>query len=272
VAVHRNGVRLTNKIGNISLEPGDTLLLQTRTDFAKTYRHSRDFYLVSSVAGSGAVRHDRALIAAALVVLLVVWLSFAGLIGLPIGFSSPAVAAIAIAGLMVVTRCLPISMARRSIDLQVLFTIAAALGLGRALTHSGAAGTLAELVVDGAGWIQTHAGLTEEWLPWLLLVAVYVFTMIATESITNTAVAAMLFPLVVPLAWNTGSNPRTLVMAITLAASLSFITPIGYQTNLMVMGPGGYRPRDFLRIGLPLAVLVMITALALIPIVWKLEM
>ena len=272
VAVHRNGVRLTNKIGNIVLEPGDTLLLQTRTDFANTYRHSRDFYLVSSVEGSGAVRHDRALIAAALVGLLVVWLSIAGLVGLPVGFGSPAVAAIAIAVLMILTRCLPVSLARSSIDLQVLFTIAAALGLGRALTNSGAAGTLAEMLVGGAEWIQAHAGFEMAYLPLLLLVAVYLFAMIATESITNTAVAAMLFPLVVALAWNTGSNPRALIMAITLAASLSFITPIGYQTNLMVMGPGGYRPRDFLRIGLPLAVIIMLVALALIPVAWPLKM
>jgi len=104
------------------------------------------------------------------------------------------------------------------------------------------------------------------------LIAVYVFTMIATESITNTAVAAMLFPLVVPLAWSAQCDPRPFIMAVTLAASLSFITPIGYQTNLMVMGPGGYRPRDYLRIGLPLALLVMLVALTLIPIVWPLKM
>ncbi|MCH8922760.1 MAG: SLC13 family permease, partial [Planctomycetes bacterium] len=272
VAVHRNGVRLTNKIGNIILEPGDTLLLQTRTDFANTYRHSRDFYLVSSVEGSGAVRHDRALIAAALVGLLVVWLSIARLVGLPAGFSSPAVAAIAVAGLMVVTRCLPLSLARSSIDLQVLFTIAAALGLGRALTKSGAAETIADALVRAAGSAQLQLGLPNELQPYVLLVAIYLFAMLATEMITNTAVAAMLFPLAAAVAWSGEYSPRPFVMAITLAASLSFITPIGYQTNLMVMGPGGYRPRDYLRIGLPLAVLIMLVALTLIPIAWPLKM
>ena len=172
--------------------------------------------------------------------------------------ASPAVAALAIAGLMVVLRCLPLAEARSVIDLQVLITIAAALGLGRALESSGAAQGIARLLVDGVG-----AGN-----PYLLLAVLYFMTVVFTELITNVAVAAMLFPLAVATAAVSGLSPRPFVMAIALAASLSFITPIGYQTNLMVMGPGRYQARDYLRVGLPLAALVAITALALIPRIW----
>ncbi len=87
--------------------------------------------------------------------------------------------------------------------------------------------------------------------------------------LVSLAVAVILFPLAVEVAWNASLSPRPFVMAIALAASLSFVTPIGYQTNLMVMGPGGYRPRDYMKAGLPLALLVMVTALTLIPWAWK---
>jgi len=260
VAVHRNGARLPSKIGDIRLEAGDTLLLQTRSGFACRYRHSADFYLVADVEGSEARRHDRAWLSVLLVAALVGWLSLTswldptGPLG---GLASPAIAAVAIAGLMVVSRCLPISEARASIDLQVLVTIAAALGLGRALSESGAAEAIAQVLVGGVG----HH-------PYLLLIVLYCCTVFFTELITNNAVAAMLFPLGVAMAAAGGFSPRPFVMAIALGASLSFITPIGYQTNLMVMGPGGYHPRDYLRAGWPLAVIVSVTALLLIPRIW----
>jgi di/tricarboxylate transporter len=273
VAVHRNGVRLTNKIGNIVLEPADTLLLQTRNEFVTTYRNSRDFYLVSSVEGDEPRRHDRALLAGVLAVLLVGWLAITSFLGKDFvnadwaqspwvavwqGVSAPEVIAIATAVLMILTRCLRVSDARASIDYQILFIIVGALGLGKALESSGVAHTLAEGVVALVG--ADH--------PWLLLVMLYLITMLLTELITNNAVAAMLFPLAVALAWQGDYNPRPFVMAVALAASLSFITPIGYQTNLMVMGPGGYRPMDYFRAGLPVTIVVTLTALFFIPKMW----
>ncbi len=260
VAVHRNGVRLTNKIGSIVLEPGDTLLLQTRTEFVPRYRNSRDFYLVSSVEGDKPRRHDRALLAGALMLGLIVWLSVTSLWGgleTWSALASPAIATLAVVVIMVATRCLPVSEARGSIDLQVLLTIAAALGLGRALEESGAAAMIAEQLV----WaVQNN--------PLLLLIVVYLIAMIFTEMITNVAVATMLFPIAIAVAWAGDYNPRPFIMAVALAASLSFITPIGYQTNLMVMGPGGYRPSDYLRVGSPVALAVAVTAITLIPWVW----
>ncbi len=260
VAVHRNGVRLTNKIGNIQLEPGDTLLLQTRDEFVSAHRNSRDFYLVSSVEGWQPRLHHKATLAAALAIALILWLvigMWPGLEGLVGNFSSPALAATTIAALMVATGCLRVADARASIDIRIILTIAGALGLGHALLSSGAATMIATAMVDVIG---DH--------PYLLLVAVYILTVLLTEAISNNAVAAMLVPLAIAVAWEGGYNPRPYIMAITLAASLSFMTPIGYQTNLMVMGPGGYRPVDYARCGTPLAIVIGITALILIPRVW----
>ena len=104
--------------------------------------------------------------------------------------------------------------------------------------------------------------------PYLLLIALYLMSMVFTEVITNSAAAAMLFPLAVATASIGGCSPRPFVMAITLAASMSFLSPIGYQTNLMVMGPGGYHPRDYLRVGWPLTVVVAAVSLFLIPRAW----
>jgi di/tricarboxylate transporter len=285
IAAHRNGVRLTNKVGDIQLEPGDTLLLQTRTEFVSTYRNHRDFYLVSSVDGVEPRQHNKAFTAACLAGLLLIWLIAASLWssslagqsnspppsaaanGDPVSdapsssvLTSPAIAALSIVLLMIATRCLTASEARNSLDLSMLLTIGAALGLGRALTESGAADKIAAALVAGVGSS-----------PILLLAVVFLLAVALTETITNNAVAAMLLPLAVAVAWTAGLSPRPFIVAITLAASLSFLTPVGYQTNLMVMGPGGYRPSDYLRCGAPLTLLSFITAMVLIPLFWPFQ-
>jgi di/tricarboxylate transporter len=263
VAVHRNGERLTNKIGDIRLEPGDTLLLQTRHDFQAEYQNSRDFYLISPVEGSEPRRHHKMTLAALLALLLIAWLiatSFLSENDSLAGLASTAVAAITVAGIMIVTRCMRITEARAALDLQTLITIAAALGLGAALEKSGAASDCANALVQ----LVDHVGGG----PYMLLAVVYVMTLVFTEMITNNAVAAMLLPIALNVARASGYSPRPFIIAITLAASLSFVTPIGYQTNLMVMGPGGYRSSDYLRCGLPLAMIVTATALLLIPQIW----
>ena len=260
VAVHRNGVRLTNKIGNIQLEAGDTLLLQTRSEFVSNFRNNLDFYLVSSVEGDEPRRHDRARLAGGLALILIGLLVFISLLTgqVPMGLGIEAAVAMAVALLMVVTRCLRIADARAAIDLQLLLTIVGALAMGRALTVSGAADAVA------GGMVQ----LVGSGNPWTLLIVLYLLTMIFTELITNNAVVAMLFPLAVAVAADSGHHPRPFIIAIALASSLAFITPIGYQTNLMVMGPGGYRPRDYLRSGIPISLLVALTAMVLIPRFW----
>lgn len=260
IAVHRNGVRLTNKIGDIDLEPGDTLLLQTRKDFVAKYRNNREFFLVSEVSGSEPIRHNKIWTSGLLFLGLIVWLVIASLWGggEVHGWASPVAASFTVVVLMILTRCLRTSEMRSSVDLQLVLVIASALGIGAAIHDSGAAEQIALAVT---GMVGTN--------PWILLLVIYLTTVVLTEMISNTAVAAIMFPIALDLAIQSGHDPRPYIIAIAVAASLSFVTPIGYQTNLMVMGPGGYRPVDYLRAGLPLAIAVAVTALLVIPVCWK---
>ncbi len=271
VAVHRNGERLTNKVGNIRLEPGDTLLLQTRNEFVESHRNSRDFYLVSRVGKTTARRHDRALLAGLLFFGLILWLTITSLWPDVVAFgnlTSKSVAAIAVTLAMIVTRCMTSSEARSSIDLQVLLTIGAALGIGEALDVSGAAQWLATTMVDTTAALGIGAG----WKPYVLLAIIYLLSQVFTETVTNVAVASIMIKIAVQVALVGGYDPRPFIIAVTLAASLSFITPIGYQTNLMVMGPGGYHPRDYWRVGWPLSALLTVGALVLIPWIWEFKL
>lgn len=257
VAVHRSGERLTRKIGDIALATGDTLLLQTRNDFVSNYRNSRDFYLVSDVETSTPRLHHKMKLAAGLALLLIALLCFSTWISRNPAWTTICAATVVI--LMVLTRCVTMNDVRNSFDVRLILTIVGALGLGRALQTSGAAESIADSIVNLCNF---H--------PLLLLAAIYVTAVIFTETITNNAVAALLLPIAIAVAWEGHYNPRPFIIAITLAASLSFVTPIGYQTNLMVMGPGGYRPVDFLKCGIPLAIAVGCTALLLIPQIWPL--
>ncbi|MCR9292477.1 MAG: SLC13 family permease [bacterium] len=267
VAVHRNGERLPTKIGDIELTSGDTLLLQTQPGFVKSFRNRPDFYLVSGVEDGDSRRHDKLAPAVVIVLGLIAWLFLMPLFPtllqpiygseLP-GFLTSPTAAIFVAALcVIVTRCLSVSDARSALDLPMLLTIGAAIGVGRGMHDSGAAALLATRIVDLIGDN-----------PYVALVAVFAVTICLTEMVSNVAVAAMMISIAIGVASNLEVNPRPFIMAVTLAASLSFISPIGYQTNLMVMGPGGYRPIDYVRAGLPLSIAVSVVALILIPILW----
>ena len=212
---------------------------------------------MSDVEGSAPRLHHKMKLAAVLALVLIALLCLSTWISRNPSWTTICAASVVV--LMVLTRCLTMSEVRNSIDLQLILTIVAALGLGRALETSGAAKAIADHVVNLVG---LH--------PWLLLIVVYLMAAVFTETITNNAVAAILLPIAIAVAWEGHYNPRPFIIAITLAASLSFVTPIGYQTNLMVMGPGGYRPADFLKCGIPIAILVAVTALLLIPNIWPL--
>ena len=244
VAVHRRGERIRQKIGDIVMREGDVLLLEAAPAFARTFRDSGDFYLLSQVEDSAPTRHERRWWAAAILV---------GVVGLTATGVLPIVVA-ALGGAMgvIALRCLTPAEARSSIDASVLIVIAAALGIAQALQKTGAAAAIAGVLVDVA-----HAlG------PVGVLAAVYIVTMILTELITNNAAAALVFPIAVASAAQVDADPRPFAIAVAVAASLSLATPLGYQTNLMVYGPGGYRFTDFLRIGIPLQLLLALVALA----------
>lgn len=249
IAVARNGERIEKKIGDIELKAGDTLLLETSHSFVSERLNSRDFFLVRQVEGSTPPRHEKTWIAWSIFIGMVVVVAFEWL--------SMLKASMLAAGLMILTRCYPTYKARKSMDLQVLLVIAASLGIGRALESSGAAATIARTFLSIAG---------EN--PWAILAVVYAMTCLLTEVITNNAAAAIMFPFALALAKTLGISFMPFAIAIMFAASASFSTPIGYQTNMMVYGPGGYRFTDFLRIGLPLHVAAATISILIIPRVW----
>jgi di/tricarboxylate transporter len=260
IAVHRNGERLPSKIGDIRLQPGDTLLLQARPNFVSQYRHSRDFYLVANIEGYEPPRHERALAAGLIFLCYVLWLvvgSIPGMESLLPGLGEPAIGAMGAALAMVGLRCISVVQARSALDLQVVITIGSAIGVARALDQTGAARGIAEALVN----------LCAE-QPYLVLAVVYLFASILTEFVTNNAVAVSLFPVVVAAAAKMGIDPRPLIIAVTVGASLSFLSPVGYATNLMVMGPGGYSPRDFLKLGTPLNLICFLIGMIVIPAFW----
>ena len=252
IAVHRGGERIKGRVGDIVLRGGDTLLLQAGPHFTRAHRDNPDFYLVSGIEDSAPVQHDKAMGALALLGLLVLLMAT--------GFIPIVLAAFLVAGLMVVTRCVTVSAARKSLDLQTLVTICAAFGFGQALVNAGCVEAVTNAIITPL----------KGFPPVFLLAGVYLATSIFTEVVTNNAAAALMFPFALGPAMKMGLDPRPFCMAVAFAASASFVTPLGYQTNLMVYGPGGYRFGDFVRVGLPLNIILLTTATLLIPLRWPL--
>lgn len=250
LSVARNGQRLKGKIGDIQLQPGDTLLLEAQKGFLFKFRNSRDFLLISRLENSSSVRHNRAPWAL-LIMTLMILLMISGTLSI-------LQTAIFAAGAMLVSGCLNIEDARRSIDYQVLMVISCAFSLGAAVQKVGLADLIAHQALFAAGGD-----------PWLMLVFVYIATALLTETITNNAAAIVMFPIAMSGATNLEVNAAPFAVAVMIAASASFVTPIGYQTNLMVYGPGGYRFIDYVKLGLPLSLIVASIALWIIPQVWK---
>lgn len=249
IAVARGDRRLPGKLGDVRLEVGDVLLLEASPTFLEQRAQSHEFFLVSNVPGGAVRRPERAWLALGVLVTMVLAATLTPL--------SIVTAALLACIAMIVFCCCTADEARQSIDWSVLIVIGAALGIGKALEQSGAAQAI-------AGGLLTLASGD----PLLSLAAIYLATMLCTEMITNNAAAVLMFS----IAWKTslalGVSPLPFVMAVMIAASASFSTPFGYQTNLMVYGLGGYRMTDYLRFGLPMNLLVFLTAMLIIPQVW----
>ncbi len=250
IAVHRHGAQVSGKIGDIVLRAGDSLLLESDAGFARRHRNSTYFTLVSELPGSAAPRHERAYVAMGILAAMVVSMSLNRVDHL--------VSAAAAAALMIATRCCTAGQARQGIDWPVLLTIGGAFGIARAMEKTGLADAIAANVVAWAGTMG----------PFVLLGSIYLLTLLFTTLITNNAAVALMFPIALGVAEAAGLHLLPVAVAITLAASLEFMTPLGYQTNLMVMGPGGYRWWDYMRFGGPLTLLCAVAAIALIPIMY----
>jgi di/tricarboxylate transporter len=249
VALARQGSGMSDSLGDHVLHAGDVLLLESAPAFLEQFRHSSDFFLVGGVDHAAAREHGRAPVALGLLLMMV--------LSVALGLVDLLPAALLAAAAMIVTRCCSPIQARRAIDERLLLTIAGAVGIGSALAATGVAASVAESVVA------LSAGS-----PWLALVALYVVAVIATELVTNTAAAVLLWPLALGIADDLSVSVLPFALALMVAASASFITPLGYQTNLMVAGPGGYRFTDFIRAGLPVSLVVGTVAVVLIPMLF----
>jgi di/tricarboxylate transporter len=260
MAVHRNGERIKEKVGDIRIKEGDVLLLLATEDFMKNWASTDHFYLVSKVAPREKKPVRKAYLAIGILVLMVIAASLKDVIppirGHKISMFYAAAAAVA---LMVLTKCVTIEQAKRSLKMNVLLTIACAFGVSKALQNSGAASFLAGQIIN----------VVKGFGPVGLLAAIYLVTTIFTEIITNNAAAVLIFPIAYSAALQMGVSPKPFFIAIAIAASASFATPIGYQTNLIVQGAGGYKFSDYLKVGLPLNILFLIVATLVIPVFWR---
>ena len=261
LAVHRNGERITSNLDNLLLKEGDNLVLLTTDRFIQNWGDSRIFYLTSYIRDyrkTGSFWKK--------------WFAFIILIMMILGgtvgqyFQSPegvtldmfffsAMAAI----LLIWLKILPHQNYTKAVSWDVLITIACAFAISKAMQNSGAADSLARTTINFA----------RNFGPVGIMAAIYIITTIFTEIITNNAAAALVFPIALSAAQQLNIDPKPFFVAITVAASASFATPIGYQTNLIVQAIGNYKFTDFVKIGLPMNILAFIISMLLIPLFWN---
>jgi len=251
LAVHRRNQNIGRQLDDLVVRVGDTLLLEG--DPADIERLSVDMDLVNvSEPSERAYRRDKAAIAI---------LAMVGIVGLA-AFDVAPILALAVLAVAVVlsTGCIDADEAFSFIDGRLLALIFAMLAIGAALEETGAI----ELIVSGfAPWLLDMP-------PWVLLWVIYFMTTTLTELVSNNAIAVIMAPIAIALAQATGVDPRPIVIAVMIAASAAFATPIGYQTNMMVAGPGGYKFTDFMKIGIPLNLSLGVVVCLAIPMIWPL--
>lgn len=253
VAVHRNNERIESKIGDIVLKPGDTLLLLAGPDFEERSEQSNDFYVVTPVNNHPLLNkmdRKKAWFSVLTLALMIIFVS----IDLLSMFKAMTITVVVYLLFKIITA----DEAKRHVQFHVLLLIASAFGVGQALFKTGAAEWLADqLLLLSAPF----GGIG-------VLVLLYLCTITLTEMITNNAGAVLMFPIAIEAANRLGEDPMAFVILITIGASASFLSPIGYQTNLVVYGPGGYKFIDYLKVGLPLSCIVMLTTVVMVNWIW----
>ncbi|MXO58363.1 SLC13 family permease [Altererythrobacter salegens] len=251
IALHRRGSNLRERFENVVLEPGDTVLLEGEHEDIDRFVESEKLVNLAEPKARG-FRTSKAPIALAALVAIVAGASFNVL---PL----PALVTLGVAAVLV-TRCIEPEEAFGSVDWRIIALIVAMLAIGTALEK-------AELVEMAVAAVTPALG---GFAPWVALAAIYLLSLLLTELVTNNAVAVVVTPIAIKLAVALDSDPRPFVIAVMFAASASFLTPIGYQTNTLVYGAGGYRFGDFMRFGSPLTVVVAVVTLVAIPLLWPL--
>jgi len=250
IAIHRHGQRMESKIGDIRLHPGDTLLVLASRDFRKRYYHRNDFYLIAGSESPPSRPRWQGYLSVG---------AFLGMLLLTVAAGLPLLASAACAVLLLIlSKTVTSNEARRMVDWRVLVIIALSLGVAEAVEKAGVATVLAEGIVQ----LSSSFGVMG------VVTAIYFLTSFYTLIMTNNATAALIFPIAISTAGMMEADPRAFAMTVVLGAAASFATPISYQTNLMVYGPGGYKFMDFVRIGIPLQIIVAVMSLFLLWVVY----
>ena len=249
LAVQSHGTTFRDKIGRIPLHFGDSLLLQGSTKAIQNLQNNQDFLMMEEVKLE-KFRTDKSIMAISIIAMVVLTSAFEIF---PI-----MVAAIFGSVLMVITGCINVKEAYANIDWMVIFLLAGMIPMGIALQKSG-------LVTSAAEGLLAIFG---EQSPIFILSILYIGTVLLTSILSNTATAIVVAPIGISMAISLGINPKPFLMAIMFGASTSLITPIGYQTNTLVYGPGRYKFKDYLRVGLPLNIIAWLIVTLLIPIFW----
>src|SRR5512136_254329 len=249
IALWRNGRSYRTDVGELPLEFGDALLMHGPRDKMRLLQAEPDF-IVLQPETAAAQRPAKAWLAAAIML--------GTLIVMALGWLPIAEATFTGAVLLVVTKCLTMDEAYQAIEWRAVFLIAGMLPLGLALTTTGAAAWVGQVL------IHTFGG----WGPLVLLSVFYLAAMLLTQFVSGQAAAVIVAPIALSAATQINSNPYAFAMAAALACSTAFLTPIAHPVNLLVMGPGGYTPRDFFKVGLPLTIVVFVVMLIVLPRVW----
>ena len=251
LAIRSHGRTIRERIGKIRLEYGDSLLILTSRDQLETLRHSPDFLVFEEVRHK-SVRQDKIYYGVGIFLAIILLVTF--------NFLTIVEAAVMGTGLMLLTGCLRLHDLYSHISWQTIVMLACLIPLGSAMENTG-------LATFFATELTANLNL---WGPWAVLSGIYLFTSLLTSFMSNNATAVLMIPIVLSTAQQLQLNPKPLVMAVMFAASASFMTPIGYQTNLFIFGPGGYRFSDFLKVGAPLNFILWIVASITIPMIWPL--
>lgn len=260
MAVHRNGERITTDLSHHELKAGDNLMLLTTEDFTRYWGESRVFYMASEIGEMDDAKDRRRRWIAMILVFLMIagatagqWIPSQGKNQFDMFFF----AAVTVV-LMAMMKIFTPKKYTKPINWDVLITIACAIGISRALQNSGAADFIARSTIN----------ISKGFGPLGVMAAIFIITNVFTEIITNNAAAAITFPIAYAAATQLGVDPRPFFITICVAASASFSTPIGYQTNLIVQSIGNYKFSDYWKIGLPLNILALIISLLVIPRFW----
>ncbi len=261
LAIHRNGERITTNMDKLTLKTGDNLVLLTTEKFIENWGESKIFYLTSFIRDYRSTgTFWKKWIAFIILLGMVVGTTLGKFITSPGGINFDMFFFASIAAVMLVwMKIMPHQKYTKAISWDVLITIACAFALSKAMQNSGAAEAIARTTIN----------LSKGFGPMGILAAIYLITIIFTEIITNNAAAALVFPIALAAAIQLDMDPKPFFVTIAIAASASFSTPIGYQTNLIVQAIGNYKFSDYLKIGLPLNLIAFILCMLLVPYFWS---